>query len=897
MRPKPAKAERSNAAELLAALLAAYPADLLRKLEARAGLKRGGSKARSPVPLAKALLDADRVARELAACPADDLDFLASVARSGGGRGVAAADGWLRRRGIDDPSLVLRALAERGVLFYADPAHSAPAKPLPDAEDSESDSAVAAPFSTHLWVPDPVQQRLAELLPPERLPDQQPPFAVETSGLADVVRDLFVLARFVAARSPRVLTTTRHMARDDFVALAGELGRSVRAEKARRLEQVPELLWLEAVAVEAGLMATEGRRFITTPHIELFFGMSGTEQCRELLAAVVTQTRWGELETAPELVVDRSSAAPSGYSDIPSPGARVRARRTVLDMLRSEATPGRWHSIDALAERVIDLHPEFLVRRRPPHGRTERRGTAPEPIYRGLGTGDARDAKPIGMVSGWPAVEGAFIARFAEVSLRGSGVLEVGSGQEGGCFRVTELGARVLSMTEDAPLAAPDERPPGRFFLQPNFEIIADGGGDNVRAIWRLSRVAELVSFDRAALLKVTRESVCNALDAGMTRDEIAAALQDDGRVELPQNVAFSVEEWIDAYERYEVRTGTWLIETDRPDELSDLERALPDCLERIGPTAARIKPEARRLVAGALAGRDDAVEVDHSAGIGAAFSLDDRMGVTPDPSKWHWHLDHMLRRIAEPTARKGRGPWYRLTRQSVCRGLEGGLTAEEIRSFVESGAHRPLSPTQVLSLHGWLGLYEAVEVASVTLLRVPQNAVADFLTVPEVRDAIIGGIGSGVFLADAKAADKLAHFLEKAGITVKREVRAVPLKQDAPAEPSVASAAADPQRWGRRRWQMGDAEPEKASVLRAAIDRRQRVLVDYRSVVRGEPNKELVLSPQSLEESRWGQRRLHAYCHWRETYRTFDVSRMDAIVTLDKPASFPPARGRGVAE
>ncbi len=897
MRPEPAKAERGNAAELLAALLAACPADLLRKLEARAGVKRSGSKARSPGQLAKALLDADRVAKEVAACPADDREFLATVARSGGARSVAAADWWLRRRGIENPSLVLGTLAERGLLFYADPGHNAPANPLPDAESPASDSAMAAPSSTHLWVPDPIQQRLGELLPPERLPEQRDPLVVETSGLADLVRDLFVLARFVAARSPRVLTTTRHMARDDFVALAGELGQSARAEKARRIEQVPELLWLEAVAVEAGLIAVEGRSFITTPHVEVFFGMSGTEQCRELLAAVVTQTRWGELETAPELVVDRSSTAPSGHSDIPSPGARVRARRTVLDMLRSEATPGCWHSIDALAERVVDLRPEFLVRRRPPHGRPERRGATPESIYRGLASGDPRHAKPIGMVSGWPAVEGAFITRFAEVSLRRTGVLEVGSGEEGGCFSVTELGARVLGLTEEAAAEAPDERPPGRFFLQPNFEIIADGGGDNIRAIWRLSRVAELVSFDRAALLKVTRESVCDALDAGMTRDEIIAALNDNGRVDLPQNVAFSVEEWIDAYERYEVRTGTWLIETSQPDELDDLERALPDCLERLGPSAARIKPEARHKVASALAGRDDVIEVDHSAGVGAAFSLDDRMRVTPDPSRWHWYLDHMLSMIGEPAPRKGRDPRYRLTRQSVCRALEGGLTAEEIRSFVESGADRPLSPTQVLSLHGWLGFYEAVEVASVTLLRVPQNAVADFLTVPEVRDAIIGGIGSGVFLVDGKAAGKLARFLEKAGIAVECEICAVPLKQEAPAEPSVAPAGASPQHWGRRRWQIGDAEEEKASVLQAAIDRRQRVLVDYRSVVQGEPNKELVLSPQDLEESRWGQRRLHAYCHWRKAHRTFDVSRMDAIVTLDEPASLPPAPDSGAAE
>jgi hypothetical protein len=891
MKSRRATAGQNSTAEVLAALLAGYPPDLLRKLETRAGVKRSGSKVPSPPNLARALLDAKRVAAELAACPPDDREFLAFVAGSGGRQTVTAADWWLRHRGIDDPALVMGALAEKGLLFIAEAGREAVAGKA-SVQESEHRPGLPAPVvAGALWVPDVVGEHIRDLAPPQLLPKQAEPFVVERAALSDVIRELFVLARFLSARSARVLTTTRHMAREDFVALAADLGRAEQAERARRLEEVPDLLWLEAAGIEAGLIEVQGGRVVATAEVESFFGASMAEQCRAIVEAVVGQARWGELETAPDIIVERSRATPQGRSDVPSPGRRVRARRAVLEALTGTTTPGQWHSMEDLAKCVMDRRPEFLIRRRPTRSSGRPGGPAPEPTYRGLSSGDRRHSEPIGMLTGWRDVEGVFVSRFVGISLRRAGVVDVGSGESGECFRLTDLGARVLGMTDDAPEAGEDQRAPGRFFLQPNFEIIADGGGDNVGAIWRLSHVAELVSFDRAALLKVTRESICSALDHGMSGGQIMETLSGEGQVEVPQNVAFSVGEWIDAYQRYEVRVGAWIVETDTADELDELEEALPGCLERIGPTAARVRPDRRREVEKALPDREGVVEIDHSRGVEAAFHLDDRMDITPDPESWHWYVHHVLGKIAEPSKGRAGALRFRLTRDSVQEALASGLAAEEIRSFVVSGADRPLSAAQEFALQGWLGLYEPVELASVTLLKVAPQAVSGFLAVPEVRQALVGGLGLGVFVVESREARKLARVLEEAGVTVEREVQATPLKQDAAPAPGrpEARGAARP-RWGRRRWKAGEPEADRTALLEAAIAGGRQVLVDYRSVVRGEANRELVLSPRSLEASRWGQQRLHAYCHWRQAYRTFDLSRMDEVVALDDPAYLPPS-------
>lgn len=629
-----------------------------------------------------------------------------------------------------------------------------------------------------------------------------------------------------------------------------------------------------------------------------FFERAPVDQRRALVEAAVAQTGWGELEHVSEIVLESPSSARPGRSDIPSPGNRVRARRHILRTLGLTALQQQWHSLSELAEHTMEASPDFLIRRR--HARGEAGDAAGPPVYRGMRRSGPAGREPLSTAEDWLAVEGAFVAEFVRGPLHWLGLVDLAGRGGTPLFRLTDLGAAVLLRHPDGDAArAEDPRPEGRFFVQPNFEIMADGGGDNIGAIVRLSRVAELESFDRAALLRVTRESVLRALDAGLRRREIVEALSDGGRVAVPQNVEYSVEEWAAAYDRYELRTDVYVLEADGPAELDALEADLPGCLERIGPTAARVPPDHIAQVEAALAQRTDVSHIDHSQGLTRVFRLDEKMVVTPVPERWHWYPEHLLEQIGERQPGRSREsagaapPRFRLTRESVRQGLGGALHPQEIERFIESCADRELTARQRLLLRGWLGRYGAAQLGTATLLAVPFDAAADLLATPELRDQVAGRLGPGVFLVRPKGRLKVKRLLEDAGLEVEDEIS--PAVYEVPPQPPALSqtqrAESGPRRaatWGRRSWTLGDGEPERMALLEEAVARALALEIGYASVVRGEPPARWEITPHRIERSRWGQVRVHAYCHARDTERAFDLERMTEIRILGPGSTLP---------
>ncbi len=844
-------------------VLRGYSPAGLQALAQAAGVARGGAQRDLAGPIARALLKPERLKAGVEALAEVERGFLRFAGRLGGTVGAAQADWWLRRHGVPDPVRVLGKLVGQGLAF------SPVGLRLVGREADHGVDIGPVGLSAGLLCPEPVV-RLAGGEAPEPLSTVPEPAPVERAALPDTLRELFILLRFLTTKQPRGLTTTRHLAQPDLGELAVALGRAGGGRRSRRLEEEPELLWLESLALQAELIEVRDRRLGVADSAETIFTLPTLEQLRRLLEAAVTQTGWGELEASAEISLAHAAALRPGETDVASPGARIRARRRVLEGLQEAARLGEWHRMADLTERLMESGPDFLIRRRLPD-----RVGAPdgrEPVYRGLRRIVSGEPENIGMATGWQWVEGLFVAEFLRGSLRRVGLVDTAAD----CFRVTPLGAQALEMVPETPA---EEPPPTRFYVQPNFEIIAEGSGENLAGIVRLSRIAELESVDRAALLRLTRDSVCRALDEGLTEAGILDILDDHGRSPVPQNVAFSVREWISAYQRFQIRTEAWIVETDQPEELNALEQELPGCFERLGPTTARVLPEHRARVEAALAAREDVLVVDHGAGLCAAFDLDDELRLTPDPSRWHWHLAHVVAQIAESDG--GRGGGYRLTPASLRSALEHGLTAGAIEAFVTQCAKQPLSAKQAFLLRGWLGRYEPVALAPVVVLRVPAEARPDLLAIPEIREAVIGALGPSAFAVKPEAAPAVRELLERAGLTVREEVGAEPVAGQPAASPAVFEGA-----WGRRRWGPGDPEEEKAALLQQAIDQRQRIRITYRPVIKGEVAQEWELSPERLDTTRWGLSRLHAFCHRRGEPRVFDLVRIDGIVLLDEPAS-----------
>ena len=85
------------------------------------------------------------------------------------------------------------------------------------------------------------------------------------------------------------------------------------------------------------------------------------------------------------------------------------------------------------------------------------------------------------------------------------------------------------------------------FIVQPTFEIIAPRDLD-LRVREKLERFADLEKVDLTLTYRVTRDTIYRAANADMSGNEVIEFLSEHSEKDVPQNVAYSIQSWGDAY-------------------------------------------------------------------------------------------------------------------------------------------------------------------------------------------------------------------------------------------------------------------------------------------------------------------------------------------------------------
>lgn len=86
-----------------------------------------------------------------------------------------------------------------------------------------------------------------------------------------------------------------------------------------------------------------------------------------------------------------------------------------------------------------------------------------------------------------------------------------------------------------------------QFIVQPTFEIIAPRDLD-LLIREKLERFAELEKVDLTLTYRVTRNTIYRAANADMSGEDVIAFLADHSDKDVPQNVAYSIQAWGEAY-------------------------------------------------------------------------------------------------------------------------------------------------------------------------------------------------------------------------------------------------------------------------------------------------------------------------------------------------------------
>jgi len=171
------------------------------------------------------------------------------------------------------------------------------------------------------------------------------------------------------------------------------------------------------------------------------------------------------------------------------------------------------------------------------------------------------------------------------------------------------------------------------FYVQPTFEVLVPLTAD-YWLLWNLELVADLEKIDLMCQYRLSRESVYRALEWGLEGQELLGFLEDGARNELPQNVAFSLESWMEKYGGIRFTEGILVHCADQ--EAAETFRSLAPVREGraivVGPQYFLIAPDDHEQIVDALrqAGQLPSTSVRSLAG---GQSGSDRARMHPDSS------------------------------------------------------------------------------------------------------------------------------------------------------------------------------------------------------------------------------------------------------------------------
>lgn len=160
-------------------------------------------------------------------------------------------------------------------------------------------------------------------------------------------------------------------------------------------------------------------------------------------------------------------------------------------------------------------------------------------------------------------------------------------------LRLTSLGAKALGVP------VPDEvlERSSPLIVNPDFEIILFPDGDTYDLVTELDRFAERTSSDSVVRYRITEASIEKAVAEGLEPARILRTLSERSRVEVPQNVIYSIGQWAEKV-KFVTQSSASLVRGRNKEVIDRIlhDKALrPLVIERLSPTALLMSQDVGR--------------------------------------------------------------------------------------------------------------------------------------------------------------------------------------------------------------------------------------------------------------------------------------------------------------
>lgn len=339
--------------------------------------------------------------------------------------------------------------------------------------------------------------------------------------------------------------------------------------------------------------------------------------------------------------------------------------------------------------------------------------------------------------------------------------------------QLTPLGRYVLAVGPPPP-ARPDFE--HFLFVQPNFELIAYRQGLNPALVGQLSRFAWSVQSGAALELRLTPESVYHGLEGGLSPTKMLDRLAAHSQRPLPAGVAEAVKTWAERRERVTYYASATLIEFA---SAADLEKALHDWPNTAPAPPLRVSdrlllvedesaiPYQRFRSTGSRDYRrpaESCVEVEDG---GVMLSLDlarSDLLVDAELARFTEELSpNPVNRATETPRRR-----FRVTRESLARGAEGGLSAAALAQWYLSRTGAPIPPAVRMMLLAGTARVPALQTDRPLVLHAPSAEILDgLLQHPETSKHFGERLGPTAVIVPDENAPPLARAIKELGLSI----------------------------------------------------------------------------------------------------------------------------------
>jgi hypothetical protein len=578
-----------------------------------------------------------------------------------------------------------------------------------------------------LLIPAPVLAALPPLSAVTTSLEGPPPPQVKPGDAGAFQRDLYLYWSYLRDNTVTVtkqgLVSKTHLKR-----INAELTRSESLDDVRDENSAGRLRFLRALLMNCQLVRLEGTMLTPAPDSEGFFLRPLAERVKTGFATYRQMRAWDELLRIPDLNIRGRRV-----SDTDAPPFIVMARQIVLRKLADYVGEG-WQDAARLRDLFFQRHYEFLLPRQtsswsginnPYVDYGNNLGwtfVIPQVWETAQGRFYESDA-PLNEEDGWSFVEGGFIDMILREPLHWLGLVDIGEApieddSALAAFRLTAQGAHILL---DKPLPEHAEPTGGRLIVQPTFEVLAYPPVQETH-LALLDRIAERERLDQVAAYRLTRESIYRARQQhGMSLEEVTAALERESGADLPQNVAYTLQEWGRAQDRVLLRDDLVLLQAEPAllDRLAAHDATL--LARRLTPSSALVPPEAQLRVEAALFELDTLPVVyaappppaDQQASPTAYLEVEPDGLIRFRPGAPRLYLK---RALAPFTVEVGAD--LRVTTAQVQQAVQHGLPVERIIALLAgwSGGVLPAELEQAIKV--WGGFFGSAQVERPLLLR-----------------------------------------------------------------------------------------------------------------------------------------------------------------------------------